>query len=56
MEQETQEQSAKDKPSHDASKEPLTVFVKNLAYDLKEATIREIFEKVRMKTVIARFY
>ncbi|XP_077995883.1 spliceosome associated factor 3, U4/U6 recycling protein-like [Glandiceps talaboti] len=31
--------------AHDASKDPRTVFVKNLSYDLKEERIRDLFSK-----------
>ena len=36
----------KEKPSHDHSKDPVTVFVKNLAYNLTEERIRKLFHEV----------
>ncbi|XP_072043836.1 LOW QUALITY PROTEIN: squamous cell carcinoma antigen recognized by T-cells 3-like [Amphiura filiformis] len=43
MEEEAEEKSSKVKVGHDASKDHLTVFVKNLNYHIKEETIRKIF-------------
>ena len=34
-------------PTHDVSRYPRTAFVSNLDYEVKESTIREIFQEVK---------